>query len=192
MNTPGTSRRVSRAVHANNPGSRCAGSYPLARFIRSAPVGVPSRVSLSSAFPMRGWRRHLSRACPARGASRRAPASPAPTFAVWEKSLRIRKYAEGRANPLRKEARARRVNPVAADSATGFDSPRPEAHQRPSPMQALFSCLHPMGAAYQASRRAVCGSRKARRSSGRSVNRASSATCLTAGWRSLDYQRTAS
>lgn len=55
---------------------------------------------------------------------------------------------------------------AAANSAAGFDSPHPTAHQRRHVRR--FFVLAPW--------RAVCGSRKARRSVGRSVNRAPSAT----------------
>jgi len=73
-------------------------------------------------------------------------------------------------------------SPVAAKSATGFDSSIPEAHQRPSTdARRFFDARIAVGACQPALWRAVCGGRKACRSSGRSVNRAPSATSFDSG-----------
>lgn len=67
---------------------------------------------------------------------------------------------------------------VAAQSATGFDSPNPEAHQRPSTDARRFfiACCVVAGHCLPVLWRAVRGGRKACRSSGRSVNRVPFAT----------------
>ena len=72
--------------------------------------------------------------------------------------------------------------PVAANSATGFDSPSHKAHMRPSPDAGAFSLpTSPDGRSQPGSWRAVRGSRKARRSLCRSVNRVPSATPFDSG-----------
>ncbi|WP_425509227.1 hypothetical protein [Xanthomonas cannabis] len=67
---------------------------------------------------------------------------------------------------------------VAAQSATGFDSPNPEAHQRPSTDARRFFVARCVvaGDCLPVLWRAVRGGRKACRSSGRSVNRVPFAT----------------
>lgn len=70
---------------------------------------------------------------------------------------------------------------VAAKSATGFDSPSPTAHMRPSPDAGAFLLPASDGRSQPVQWRAVRGSRKARRSVGRSVNRVPSATPFDSG-----------
>lgn len=82
--------------------------------------------------------------------------------------------------PLTRATPRAYAGPAAAQSAAGGDSPSPEARKRPSPDAGAFSLpgVAALGLreAQPAQRRAAWGSRKARRSSGRSVNPASSAT----------------
>ncbi len=70
---------------------------------------------------------------------------------------------------------------AAAKSAAGFGSPSPEAHMRPSPDAGAFLLPASDGRSQPVQWRAVRGSRKARRSSGRSSNRAPSATPFGSG-----------
>jgi len=70
---------------------------------------------------------------------------------------------------------------AAAQSAAGFCSPSPTAHMRPSPDAGAFFAPASDGRGPNALRRAVRGSRKARRSVGRSANRVPSATLFCSG-----------
>jgi len=71
--------------------------------------------------------------------------------------------------------------PVAAQSATGFSSPNPEAHQRPSTDARRFfiACCVVAGDCLPVLWRAVRGDRKVCRSSGRSANRVPSVTSFS-------------